>query len=40
MQNKANFVQAIGVYSCEFVVNLKKQSQFTGLWPEILNTKL
>ena len=28
VQKKANFHETIGVYSCEFVVNLKKQSQF------------
>jgi len=28
MQKKANFVQVIGVFSCKFVANLKKQTQF------------
>jgi len=30
MQNEANFVQVLGVYSSSFVVKLKKQSQFAG----------
>jgi len=41
VKEKSKNERKFGVYSCEFVVNLKKQSQFVGMlnWRKVLYEK-